>query len=64
MQNVAYYQQQAARARRLAANAAVPQDVIEALRKVAQDYEEIADDLIIGAIEIRHPDLMPQRRHR
>lgn len=64
MQEVSYYQEQAARARRLATRAALPQDVIEALGKVARDYEELADDLITGAVEIRHPDLMPQRRHR
>jgi hypothetical protein len=63
MQEVSYYQEQAARARRLATGAALPRDVIEALRRVARDFEEIADDLIIGAIEVRHPDLMPQKRH-
>jgi hypothetical protein len=63
MQNVNYYQEQAGRARRLAAGAALRQDVTELLQRVARDYEEIADDLITGAIEVRHPDLMPQRRH-
>lgn len=64
MQNVGYYQEQASHARRLAALTALPQDVIEALQRTARDYEELADDLIIGAVEIRHPDLMPQRRHK
>jgi hypothetical protein len=28
----------------------------------AQDYDNFAEDLENGAIEIRHPELMPQRR--
>lgn len=42
MQEVNYYQEQAARARRSAAGAALPQDVTELLQRVARDYEEIA----------------------
>jgi len=34
------------------------------LRKMAQDYRDIAQDLENGAIEIRHPELMPQSGHR
>jgi hypothetical protein len=30
---------------------------------MARDYSEIAEDLERGAIEIRHPELLPQRRH-
>jgi len=30
------------------------------LRQMAQDYTDIAEDLETGAIEIRHPELMPQ----
>jgi hypothetical protein len=29
---------------------------------MARDYKDIAEDLESGAIEIRHPDLMPQSR--
>jgi hypothetical protein len=27
---------------------------------MAQDYEDLAEDLENGAIEIRHPELLPQ----
>jgi hypothetical protein len=30
--------------------------------RLAQDFDELAEDLLRGAIEIRHPELMPQRR--
>jgi hypothetical protein len=36
----------------------------EMLRTAAQDYEDIAEDIDLGAIEIRHPELLPQRNHR
>jgi hypothetical protein len=43
----------------------VHQPVIqEMLRTAAQDYEDIADDIQSGAIEIRHPETLPQRNHR
>ena len=32
------------------------------LEQVAQEYDDIVEDLETGAIEIRHPELMPQRR--
>jgi hypothetical protein len=28
---------------------------------VAHDYDELAEDLENGAVEIRHPELLPQR---
>jgi hypothetical protein len=61
MYDASYYREQAERALRLAR---VPTDseTQEALERVARDYEEIAEDLESGAIEIRHPDLMPQSR--
>jgi hypothetical protein len=31
------------------------------LKQTARDYEEIAADLEKGAVEICHPELMPQR---
>ena len=62
MHDVTYYQKLATRATRLSKQGMLPQDVVETLKKMAQDYEEIADDLITGAIEVRHPELMPQRR--
>jgi hypothetical protein len=33
------------------------------LLTAAQDYEDIAQDIEMGAIEIRHPELLPQRNH-
>jgi hypothetical protein len=30
------------------------------LLRMAQDYEDLAEDLENGAIEIRHPELLPQ----
>jgi hypothetical protein len=63
MQAVSYYLEQAERAERLAS--LVTDKAIEAeLRKMAQDYRDIAQDLQNGAIEIRHPDLMPQKQHQ
>jgi hypothetical protein len=32
----------------------------EALSEAARDFDEIAEDLESGAVEIRHPELMPQ----
>ena len=32
------------------------------LEQVAQEYDDIVEDLVTSAIEIRHPELMPQRR--
>jgi hypothetical protein len=34
-------------------------DVTETLR-MAQDFEDIAYDLETGAVEVRHPELLPQ----
>ena len=33
------------------------------LAKMAEDYRDIAQDLENNAIEIRHPELMPQLDH-
>jgi predicted RNA-binding protein len=37
-------------------------DVVDALRRMARDYDDIVVDLEVGAIEIRHPELMPRLR--
>jgi hypothetical protein len=37
-------------------------DVRDTLQHVAQNLDDIADDLEAGAIEIRHAELMPQNR--
>ena len=62
MMNANYYRQQAARARRLAA-AIGNQEMQEQLKRMAIDYDDIAVDLELGAVEVRHPELMPQQ-HR
>jgi len=63
MYDPSYYRSQADRVRRLAG---VPTDreTQNTLREMAQDYLDLAEDLERGAIEIRHPELMPQNRHR
>ena len=33
------------------------------LAKMAQDYRDIACDLTSGAVEIRHPEMLPQLDH-
>jgi hypothetical protein len=35
-------------------------DLEVSLRLLAQDYDETAEDLEIGASEIRHPELLPE----
>jgi hypothetical protein len=32
------------------------------MMQLAKDFDEIAEDLLHGAIEIRHPELLPQKR--
>jgi len=61
MHDASYYREQAQRVHRLAG---VPSDrkTQETLQRMAQDYSDIAEDLESGAIEIRHPELMPQTR--
>lgn len=61
MMDAGYYRQQAARARRLA-DGVSNQEMQEQLRRIAIDYDDIAADLEQGAIEVRHPELMPQLR--
>ena len=61
MMDAGYYRQQAARARRLADGVA-NQEMQEQLKRIAIDYDDIATDLEQGAIEVRHPELMPQLR--
>ena len=57
MTGAPYYREQADHVRRLAELAW--QDELEALlRRVAHDYEEVAEDLEAGATEIRHPELL------
>ena len=36
-------------------------DMTEMLRRVAEDFEDIACDLETGAVDVHHPELLPQR---
>lgn len=60
MKDIAYYREHAAHARRLA-GMAHQGDLREILRDIAQDYDDIAEDLESGALDICHPELMPRR---
>ena len=62
MHSADYYRRQAVRARKIADIAHQP-EIQEMLRAAAHDYEEIAEDIDAGAVEIRHPELLPQRNH-
>ena len=59
MQDPSYYREQAERAQRLA-RSQTNREVEGLLLRMAQDYEDLAEDLENGAIEIRHPELLPQ----
>ena len=60
MHRASYYRDQADCARRLAR--AHIQDETKALllQRVAQDYDDIAEDLENGAVDIKHPEMLPQ----
>jgi hypothetical protein len=61
MEHASYYRQQSAKARRLAARLRHP-GAADLLRRVAGEYDEIAEDLENGALTIRHQHRMPQYR--
>ena len=61
MHPASYYRERADHARRVASRMHQP-DTLEMLREMARDYDDIAEDLEVSAIEIRHPELMPQPR--
>jgi hypothetical protein len=55
-----FYRQQAERARRLASS--TTGSLHDELRQMAQEFDDIAEDIEIGAVEVRHPEMLPQRR--
>ena len=61
MHDPTYYREHAARARRLA-RSITNGEAERMLLRMAEEYEDVAEDLEAGAIEVRHPELMPQRR--
>jgi hypothetical protein len=38
-------------------------DMAATLRRMAEDFDDIAVDLEAGAVDVRHPSLMPQLDH-
>ncbi len=61
MQPASYYREQGERARRLA-QSILNREVVEMLSRMATDYDDIAEDLEAGLIDVRHPELLPQNR--
>jgi hypothetical protein len=61
MQSAAYYLGQAEKAERLA-SMLTDERASAALLQMAEDYRDIAEDLTNGAIDIRHPERMPQSK--
>jgi hypothetical protein len=60
MHRASYNRDQADRARRLA-RAQIQDETKALLRIVVQDYDDIAEDLENGAVEILDPEMLPQR---
>jgi hypothetical protein len=58
--DASYYRLQAKLAKRLSQESSKP-DVQRELAVIARDFAQIAQALENGAIEIRHPELMPRR---
>ena len=64
MRSPSYYRDQAERAQRLARSVTDRDGVKAILSQVAQEYEELAEDLEGGAVEIRHPELTLETNRR
>ena len=60
MDRSAHYRDEANQARQLA-DATWQPDLEDMLRHLAKDYDEIAEDIEKGAIEIRHAELLDGR---
>ena len=56
-----YYREQAEHARRMARLMHQP-DINQTLLRMAEDFEDVAYDLETGAVDVRHPELLPQLR--
>jgi hypothetical protein len=61
MEHTSYYRRQAAKARALA-DRVHQRDAIELLKLFAKEYDEIAEDLESGAVDVRHQERLPQNR--
>jgi hypothetical protein len=58
MDPASYYHHEADHARRLAEVTWQP-DLEEMLRRLARDFDEIAEDIESGATEVHNPELLP-----
>ena len=67
MDRAAHFRRQADHARQLA-DATCQLDLEDLLRRLAKDYDEVADDIEMGATDIRHAELLddgsPHHRRR
>jgi hypothetical protein len=59
MDRAAHYRNKAKRVRQLA-DAAWQPDLQDTLRSLAKDYDEIAEDLESGVVQIRHAALLDE----
>ena len=57
MDRASHYRHQVDQARRLAEAAWQP-DLKDMLRRLAEDFDETAEDIEAGATEMRHPELL------
>jgi len=62
MMTAEYYREQAGHARRLARNTGNHPDVVRQLHDMAQDLEDLAGDIEVGAIGVQRPDLLSPRQ--
>ena len=58
MDRASHYRHEADHARRLAEVTWQP-DLDDMLRRLAQGFDETAEDIEAGATEMRHPELLP-----
>jgi hypothetical protein len=54
-----YYREQAEHARRLA-SLMHQSDMTAMLHRMAEDFDDVVCDLETGAVDVRHPELLPQ----
>jgi hypothetical protein len=59
MEHASHYRERADHLRRLA-EITWQRDLEGVVRGLAQDYDEVAEDLEVGATEIRHPELLSE----
>jgi|HubBroStandDraft_6_1064221.scaffolds.fasta_scaffold776960_2 hypothetical protein len=61
MPDITYYQKRAAHTRNLA-DGMLQWDVQDILYQMAQEYDELVEDLEAGVTEVRHPELLATLR--